>query len=94
VTYRLTPRAETDIEAIARHIADDNPSAALRWLDELERHLGNLGAMPGIGTPRPEVRPDLRLFAVGSYLILHRVVGDAVEVVRVVHGARQWQDLL
>ena len=31
MSYRLRPQAEADIEAIAVHIAEDNPSAAKRW---------------------------------------------------------------
>jgi toxin ParE1/3/4 len=50
--------------------------------------------MPGIGVSRDDVRPGLRTFPVGRYLILYRAIGDDAEIVRVVHGARQWQDLL
>lgn len=50
--------------------------------------------MPGIGVARPEVRPELRSFPVGNYLILYRQIDEGAEIVRVVHGARQWEDLL
>jgi toxin ParE1/3/4 len=30
----------------------------------------------------------------GSYLILYQQVDKGVEIARVLHGARQWQDLL
>ena len=53
-----------------------------------------LGQMPGMGVARPEVRPNLRSFPAGNYLILYQQVGQDSEIVRVIHGARQWQDLL
>lgn len=47
-----------------------------------------------MGVARPEVRADLRTFPVGNYLILYRQTEDGAEIVRVVHGARRWQELL
>lgn len=94
MSYRLRPQAEADIEAIALYIAEDNPSAARRWYDDIYRRCQRIGAMPGIGVARPEVRPDLRSFPIGNYLILYRQIGEGAEIVRVVHGARQWEDLL
>lgn len=94
MTFRLRPEAEADLEAIALHIAKDNPAAALRWYDEMYESCRSLGVMPGMGVSRPDVRPDLRTFSVVNYLILYREIDNGAEVVRVVHGARQWQELL
>lgn len=94
MTFRLRPEAEADIQAIADYIADDSPAAARRWVDGMYERCRRLGEMPGMGVARPEVRPDLRTFPSGSYLILYRQIEDGVEIVRIVHGARQWQDLL
>jgi len=94
VSYTLRPQAEADIEAIALYIANDSPSAALRWYDEIHRRCRRIGEMPGMGVARPDVRPDLRTFAMGSYLILYRRTDDGAEIVRVIHGARRWEDLL
>ena len=95
MAFRLTPQAEADITAIAIGIAAQSPLAASRWQDDILRHCRNLGDMPHLGVARPEIRPELRSFPVGSYLLLYRVSGDgAAEIIRVVHGPRQWQDLL
>lgn len=93
MTFRLRPEAEADIEAIALYIAEDNPSAARRWYDDILDRCRRLGEMPGMGIARPEVRPDLRSFPAGNYLILYREIESGAEIVRVVHGARQWQKL-
>ncbi len=94
MTLRLRPEAEADIETIALYIAQDSPTAALRWVDEIYVHCRQIAEMPGMGIARPEVRADLRTFPVGNYLILYRQIEHGAEIVRVVHGARQWQDLL
>jgi len=94
VSFRLTPRAEADITAIVLYIAEDNPTAAVRWYDDMLRHCRNLGEVPELGVARPDVRPDLRTFPAGNYMILYRKVAEGAEIVRVVHGARQWQKLL
>ncbi len=94
MTLRLRPEAEADIEAIAFYIAEDNPSAALRWYGEMLTHCQRIAEMPGMGIARPEVRADLRTFPVGNYLILYRQIEAGAEIVRVVHGARRWQELL
>ncbi|MFQ8433747.1 type II toxin-antitoxin system RelE/ParE family toxin [Amaricoccus sp. W119] len=92
--YRLLPAAEADIESIALYIAADDFDAALRWVADIERRCALLGDMPGMGVARPDVRPGLRLLPAGSYLILYQRTGEDAEIVRVLHGARRWQDLL
>jgi toxin ParE1/3/4 len=36
----------------------------------------------------------MRTFAFGNYLILHRAREGGVDIVRVVHGAREWEGLV
>lgn len=46
----------------------------------------------GIGWPK--VRPELGSFPAGNGLILYRQIDEGAEIVRIVHGARQWEYLL
>lgn len=95
MAFRLTPFAEADIEAIVLYTAVDGPSAVLRLYEEILSRCRAIGDVPNMGTARPEVRPNLRMFAAGSYLVLYReAVDGAAEITRVLHGARQWQELL
>jgi len=91
---RLRSEAEADIEAIALYIAEDSPAAAQRWFDEMHEMCRRIAEMPGIGVARPDIRAELRTFPVVNYLILYRQIEGGAEIVRVVHGARRWQDLL
>lgn len=52
-----------------------------------------LGEYPEIGTARPDVAAEVRMLVDSSYLILHRIRVAGVQIVRVLHGARNigWQ---
>ena len=94
MTFVLRPAAEADIEAIAAYIARDNVTAALQWAEEVHRCCSRIVAMPRMGALRSDIRPGLRMFPFGNYLILYLEEARHVEIVRVVHGARLWQSLL
>jgi toxin ParE1/3/4 len=94
MSYTLRPLAERDIEEIISYIAKESPAAASRWLGALKETFARLADMPRMGLARPEIRPEMRSFVTGNYLIAYREVECGVEIVRVLHGARQWQELL
>ncbi len=88
MSFRLRPQAVEDIASIALLIAADNPRAAQKWADGIQSSCRRIGDMPGIGAPRPEVAAGLRILPVGNYLILYVETKDGVDVLRVIHGAR------
>lgn len=53
-----------------------------------------LADFPELGRVRPKLLPDLRSWAVGDYVIFYRVDPDAVQILRILHGARDLGDLL
>jgi toxin ParE1/3/4 len=86
--YRLTPRARRDLREIALHIAEDDPAAALRLAEKMLEHFRTLAKMPGMGRARAELGSGLRSFPVSPYLIFYREIETGVEVLRIIHGAR------
>jgi toxin ParE1/3/4 len=94
LSYKLLPQALVDLDDIATTIAADNPRVAHQWLSKIEKTFETLGTMPLMGVARFDIRPELRTFAFGNYLILHRAGVDGVDIVRVVHGAREWEGLV
>ncbi|TAL03806.1 MAG: type II toxin-antitoxin system RelE/ParE family toxin [Rhodospirillaceae bacterium] len=88
-----TPRAGADLDEIWLRVALDNPAAADRLIDRLVGQCRDLADHPHLGTARPEVAPEARMLIVDDYVVLHRVDGTNVEIVRVVHGARRLQDV-
>jgi len=95
MTLRVSAAAEADLEQVVVYISADHPPAARLWLAEMWRHFDRLAAFPGSGVARNELRPGLRMLPAGRYLILYTALDDGtVEIVRVLHSARQWRDLL
>ncbi len=85
---RRTKRANNDLIGIWRHIALDNPNAATGQLSELERKFRLLSFFPKIGRKREDIRKGLRMFPCDAYIILYREMAGTIEIVRIVHGAR------
>ncbi|MGK9170155.1 type II toxin-antitoxin system RelE/ParE family toxin [Inquilinus limosus] len=91
----LSVEAESDLEAIADFIAKDNPARALSFVQELRASCRSLADMP-MGYPlvlRYE-KQGIRRRVHGNYQIFYRVDGEQVHVVRVLHGARDYEALL
>jgi toxin ParE1/3/4 len=89
----LSKQARQDLIAIWNYIADDNPTAADTLLDTLDKKIALLADHPLLGPARPDIARDLRYLVAKNYLILYRVLPDVVEVVRVLHGARNLKAL-
>ncbi len=82
------PLALADLAEIWSYIAEDSESSADRWLEVLEEKLVLLARTPSIGRARPELFPDLRSFPVGRYLLFFLVLPGGIDLVRVLHSAR------
>jgi plasmid stabilization system protein ParE len=94
-TYRLTERAEADVEAIAVFIAGDSGDAAVKVVLALEDAFGLLASRPGIGHVRLNLteRP-LKFWSVYSYLVVYDPSGEPLTIVAVLHGARNVAEIL
>ena len=88
-----TEQSEDDLVDIWIYIAHDNPDAADRLLERIDNKCALLAENPELGRSRPDIAPGFRYFPSGSYLILYRTLENGIEVVRVVHGARDLEGL-
>ena len=91
LALRRSSRARADILDIWSYIAERNPAAADRVLDAIERIFGAIAAHPLIGRARPELAEGIRSFVVMSWVVFYRVENDFVDIIPVVHGARDDQ---
>lgn len=83
-----TRRARQDLIDIWRYAAKDDPAAADGLLDRIDAACQALLDFPELGPTRDDIRPGLRYRVVGSYLVLYRIADTDIEIVRVLHGAR------
>src|SRR5580700_10719235 len=89
-TYRLTRKAEDDIFEIWTHIAPENLDAADRLEADFFHACQRIADRPDLGHFRRDLTDKpVRFFAVrGTYLIVHDPASEPLEVLRVLHGAR------
>ncbi len=92
----ISPEALQDMGDIRSYIAMDNPEAAARVVKAFETSAALLATQPELGQHKPRLR-GLRLWVVTefpSYLMFYRVREGQVEIVRVLHGARDVESIL
>ena len=87
--YITSKAAERDVQRILSYIRERNPGAIKRVKSELRSAMRTLADFPGFGHLRMEAGDDsLRFWSVYSYLIVYRPNTKPLEIVRVIHGAR------
>lgn len=87
-----TRRAGENLDREKAYIAERNPAAARRTAIRILTAIDRLARHPNLG--RPGRVPDTRELVVPGtpYLVPYRVRGDAVQILRIFHGARKWPD--
>lgn len=86
---RWTPQAADDLDAIAEYIARDSPHFAGLVVADILETVDRLIDFPESGRVVPEIGDrTIREIILGSYRIIYRRHGEAVEILTVHHGAR------
>ena len=96
----VTPKAGQDVLEIADYLADQSLVTAMRFLDQVEASFERLGQMPKLGTVCQVCHPKIsgtRVWPVAGFpnhLIFYCPGAEYLKIVRVLHGARDWEVLL
>ena len=91
----LAPAARRDLDEIWDHtVRGWGAAQAERYLRGLQRVLQTLQEFPELARERPEFRPPVRLHPYRRHLVVYRVEGDDLVVLRILHQRRNWQVLL
>ena len=91
--YIITREAEEDIDKILAYIASDNFDAALSFYARLIDLFEMLADNSKAGRQRTELKEGLRSFPEGDYLIFYRGWAGKIAIARVIHGARDMDEL-
>ena len=91
--YRISTEAQADLEEIWWYIAEENEQAADLLIDEIIERFPRLAQFPKMGRKRAEILKGLRSFPVQRYTIFYRLVDEGIEVIRVLHSARDIEKL-
>jgi toxin ParE1/3/4 len=89
----LTAQARADMKVAWKYFASAGDAAANRHTAEIKKKCRLLARFPGIGRAREELAPGLRSFAHAPFVIFFRVTHSTVEIVRILHGARDFTSI-
>ena len=94
--YALTALAKRDFNAIVAYLADHaGAKVARRMLTDLREAMRLIANRPSTGHTREDLAdPPLRFFAVHSYLVVYDPTRRPVEIIRIIHGARDVKNIL
>jgi toxin ParE1/3/4 len=95
MAHRLAPAAKTELDDIWHYLAMESSSTDLagRVIDSIADRFFLLSTYPYVGRRRDDLRPGLRSFAVGEYVIIYRVEGEDVLILHVLRGNRDIEAL-
>ena len=91
---RYKRQAKKDLENITLYITQNNPRRALSFVDEIRAHCERVAQNPKAYALREEYGSGVRLTAHGNYLIFHTIATDALVIERIIHAARQRENII
>jgi toxin ParE1/3/4 len=97
MAHRVAPQAEAELDDIWYYVAKESGSVEIadRLIDSITERFYLLACHPHIGRPRDEdLRPGLRSFPVGEYVIIYRVEEQDVLILHVFRGSRDIEAIL
>jgi toxin ParE1/3/4 len=97
MAHRVAPQAEAELDNIWYYVAKESGSVEIadRLIDSITERFYLLACHPHIGRHRDEdLRPGLRSFPVGEYVIVYRVEEKDVLILHVFRDSRDIEALL
>jgi plasmid stabilization system protein ParE len=98
-TYNIdiTPEAIEDLDEIVEHLGTLSEQAALRHYDLIVEKIGTLSNSPERCALSRDVQLRLRgyrLLLVKNYIVFFVIIGDIVEIRRILHSKRNYSEIL
>jgi toxin ParE1/3/4 len=99
--YQVLPAADADLDHQAEYLAREaSLETALRFYNAARTTFEKIAQNPGIGQKRDTLNPHLtglrvsRIEGFENHLVFYRPGDDGVEIIRVLHGARDIDSIL
>jgi len=95
-----TPAAIADVTGIADYLAATSSETALQFIDDTEAAFNRLLQQPELGARHAFADQRLVNIRIWSprrfknYLIFYRPTADGILVIRVLHSARDWEEIV
>jgi toxin ParE1/3/4 len=94
--HARSPEADSDLDSIWYYVASESGSVVFadRLIDSITERFFLLAMYPHLGRIRDaDLRPGLRSFSIGEYVIIYSQREGDVLILRVLHGSRDMQAL-
>jgi toxin ParE1/3/4 len=88
VKVAFSPKSRQDLLDIGDYIAKDSRANARLFVTGLVDQCHQIGLTPLGYASREDLAHDLRMAALGRYVIFFRVLDGTVRIERILHGAR------
>jgi toxin ParE1/3/4 len=90
---RLTNSAQLDLLDIWLYESAKSTEVADRQIDEITSTYEKFLDFPEMGRSRDELFPGYRSFPKDQFVIFYRLITEGVEIIRVIHGARNLDEI-
>ncbi len=97
--YRVRPAAQVDIDDIAEYLAGDRIEVGERFLTQVDLTIKEIMATPGLGAIRELINIRIaglrqrRVNGFPNWLVFYIVTAESIDVIRVLHGARDLEHI-
>jgi toxin ParE1/3/4 len=87
---RWSSAASEDLFHIVEFIRKENAPASQRVANAIYEHVGSLSSFPHMGRQgRVEGTREIPVPSL-PFIVVYRLVAEAVEIARIIHGAQRW----
>ncbi len=93
MNFILAPSSTRDLDRLSQYFLETNVEAGERLFKVLNQQFYNLTKFPNIGKPYPHLNPKIRGLIIEKYIIFYRVTTTQVEIVRIVDGRQDLNQL-
>ena len=87
---RWTAEAAADLEHIANYLFEETPQHALELVRTIYNAPDALLSFPRRGRPGKKEGTRELVLSPLPYILVYRVTGDAIHILRILHGAQKW----
>jgi toxin ParE1/3/4 len=94
---RYLPAAEQDLTDILNYIRQDNPTAAYKLIQEIDKVISGLEEFPNMSVIPKDLRLkglNYRMLVIDNYLVFYCLKDPIVEIRRIIHGERKYSFIL
>ena len=92
-SYQFSQDAIEDINEICDYLAQNNPQSASNLFDAIRQKCKLIANFPNMGKAYSQIRPNLRGFLVGDYIIFYYAYPEGIFILRIVSGYRNLDTL-